>query len=911
MKKKIIFITYMITVFIFTIIRCLLPGEQREERVRFGVNGTEKVELYGNQMLRMEFRCLKEGVSGISFEYSDNDIDFEEETIRAKIYRGNVNLQLIQDEIVELAQQVDETEIYLPIQKQILPGEQITAILIGTGTEEGPVFQVSEGAENYSTFFLNGEMKADKYLAASAFYDYRARNFDKIIIDCIVLLLSGGVIYLIHDKTGIVFRKISLKFKREKRRSMLRKFDVKQILKIIREKKKKAVAFVLLVIGIIVLLDYTYYYAVEKAANECVDVTITRVKESDSVYYLKEGVKLAETFRAEENNLSGVGLAMKDLDDKDGIIKVTVQEGICGKELFQAQYPISELAEGKERREGNKKGDNGNSNLKNNVWLEFPQVLETSENKEYTIIIELADMEGQSIGIYYRENTSAKGLNVTIDGETTAFIMGASGLYKHNLFLKPMYLILCVLLFLFLSTMCYLIFIKRAEFCNCFLAIMLMLGIIYTLVITVYAVPDEPWHIDTAYRVSNQLMGIENAKGPNRAYKRSSDFEPTAMDNVNISVDSYRKLYEELISTSQDEQLKPGYVANTLANATRFNYLPQALGFTIARMLHLGYLPMILLGRIWNLAAAVFLMYFGLKKLPFGKTIFAIIGMLPITLQQVMSCSYDPVLIGCAYIFVGYCLFLAYTEEEVYLNDIIIMMLSGGMLAACKGGVYLPLVFLILLIPFKRKLFNKKWLPVIGMLCLCVLFMFGRQFASKIFTIVTMTAGSVFGRAEQVELYTVSYFIQNPIELLRVFENTFMLLSDHYIATFVGGLMGWLNVRVYWFVVFGFCLLLFMASMRGKTAKQYVSFGDKCYFSLICLGCLGLIAVSMLVSWTPMGNEAILGIQGRYFIPFMGVGLCALRNQKLVYQKKNPRMLLFGACILQMLVISQILMSVL
>jgi uncharacterized membrane protein len=426
-------------------------------------------------------------------------------------------------------------------------------------------------------------------------------------------------------------------------------------------------------------------------------------------------------------------------------------------------------------------------------------------------------------------------------------------------------------------------------------------------VITAYAVPDEPSHIDTVYRVSNQLMGVESAKGPNRVYKRVDDIDPTALDHVDISTDSYQKLYEGLFTRCKDETLESTYASNNLANATRLNYLPAAIGFTIVRLLHLGYLPMILFGRFLNFLAAAIMMYFAVRKAPFGKTIFAIVGILPITLQQIISCSYDPVLIGCAYLFIAYTLYLAYTEEQVWLNDILVLMFTGGLISACKGGVYLPLVCFAFIIPFKRKMVNRKWLPVIGMLFLCALLLFSRQFASKLFTVFTAAQGTVFGRVEQTELYSATYLVSHPMQLFRILENTVMLLSDHYLATFVGGLMGWLNVRVAWFIVFAFCILLFLAALKGKNEKQYVTALDRGYFTLVSLGCLGLVMASMLISWTPMGNEAILGVQGRYFTPFICIWLSTIRNEKLVYQKKNPGTLLFAGCMMQLLVISQIL----
>ena len=80
---------------------------------------------------------------------------------------------------------------------------------------------------------------------------------------------------------------------------------------------------------------------------------------------------------------------------------------------------------------------------------------------------------------------------------------------------------------------------------------------------------------------------------------------------------------------------------------------------------------------------------------------------------------------------------------------------------------------------------------------------------------------------------------------------------------------------------------------------------------ILCLGSLGLVALSMLVSWTPFGDTAILGIQGRYFLPFLGIAVLLLRNSSITYKGKSGILLVFAAAMLNVCVFSQILLVVL
>lgn len=58
-----------------------------------------------------------------------------------------------------------------------------------------------------------------------------------------------------------------------------------------------------------------------------------------------------------------------------------------------------------------------------------------------------------------------------------------------------------------------------------------------------------------------------------------------------------------------------------------FKYLPAAVGFTIARLLHFNTITMIMFGRWMNALASILLMWIAIRKLPFGKASFAVFGL--------------------------------------------------------------------------------------------------------------------------------------------------------------------------------------------------------------------------------------------------------------------------------------------
>ena len=96
------------------------------------------------------------------------------------------------------------------------------------------------------------------------------------------------------------------------------------------------------------------------------------------------------------------------------------------------------------------------------------------------------------------------------------------------------------------------------------------------------------------------------------------------------------------------------------------------------------------------------MVYFGMKKLPFGKMTLFLLALLPMNLQQCTSFSYDAVISGTILLYSCYCIAYAYSEEPVKPRDILIMGILSIVFIYGKSGVYLPMCLLALLIPAKR-----------------------------------------------------------------------------------------------------------------------------------------------------------------------------------------------------------------
>ena len=896
-KKNIIFGIYIILCELILCVRVFFLKDYEVERVSYGYEQEEGYALTKNTLIETQFLAEYSQMSGIGLFYFSNDNIYEDEELVVDLYL-NDSVQKSDTYNILLSEQRNETQIFIPFEQSDIKGNKITVKIYGknlsSDEEECPSIGFSKYTKTQAGVKVNG-LKKNEYLTMDAYYRIDAINNLAVYMQFFIAIGSGVLIYVLAI-TG----KIEAKGLKRRKNSKLNKesFEKKDNLRlnVILKSKKVILGFAILIVFMVVLLEYTYHFSVREYANEGKKIIVNQNDNKEEYFLLKKGDVLNQSLICSEENWGGVGLIFETLDKAEtGNIVLAVSEEGMNTPIFENVYSLSEIKV--EEETGLVQEDY--------VYLEFPQILYQSKGRRYTLSFRLENDEQGDIKILM----SSKGgiAKASLNGGNQTFNLYLEGYYKTNLFLKRLFKVLSVFLLGFIMAIYFFCFVKKVKYDKLFLTVIGCLGIIYCFIIPMYTTPDEPSHIDTAYRVSNQIMGYKDTDSPYTMYKRGEDIDIEPQTEINT--ESYRYLYNNLFKRSNNNELKEAFGRNNLNNATSVFYFPAALGITLGRILGLGILPTLMLGRILNLLVTLLLMYWGIKQIPFGKVVLFVIALLPITLQQIMSFSYDAIIIGISYVYIGYCLKWAYTEKKIYITETIMMIIIGYMIATCKGGVYLPLAFLYLLIPMKRGKITKKGIIFWGSIILLTVSFFVEQ-NINVFTRLTSAQGTVVGGASKEELYSLAYFLKNPTELIRIFENTFYSQGDSLVHTTLGGRLGWLSVQTQWILAIGFLFLMFLSGLKDKNEKQYIFAKDRIWMGLVSMGSFGLVMVSMLVAWTPFGSDEILGVQGRYFLPFLGLLILLFRNEQLIYRKKKNESIIFAGCILQMFAVSQILLGI-
>lgn len=869
-----------------------------------GTNADSTYELTDGRYIDTAFRVRDTGLRGVLLNGYDADaMTFEDEMLIVDFWDEDTGRELQHTEVL-LRDQYDGTNIYIPLEQEPEKSAHIRFRIQTKGLRRrGLSLGVSKTPGYASRMWKSGTFSS-MYLCASLCYDSVEYNYLKPLIYFAVEILIGVLLLVYAGR-----EKLPVFGKREKLRRTPGKVRWPGLL----------AGLAVIWAGMFVFFDFVYLKTVEVAVSKKdIDIVCHESAETRARAVLSEGDELSQLFLIDEDNLSALGLHILE-DSRDGsVLTYQVYDG-AGKKVADGGCIVSSAPEVSDQltdeaedeiapvvRTDSPDGGEENVEIEAYAVLDFPEALPASANHYYTLKLQANNLNGGYIAL-------ATGLGPNYpyakNGVPAAGNLCMVSLHSSRMFLKPMFAALVTVLTVFLSLLYLSLSLSEVRAEQIFLPCVIVLGLVYSFLIPPYCVPDERAHIDTAYRISNRMLGVEEIPGADRAYKRACDIDPSKENTIDISAEVYVELWGELFARAEDETYQIAYTGNVVENATMLNYLPAALGFTAARLLHLSHLSMIMLGRWFNLCVVAFLLWLGIRKAPFGKDVLAVVGLLPMVLQQIASCSYDGLLLGAVYVFASYCLSLVYAKEK-NLFDLLVMFVSGCFVAANKGGVYLPLLGMVLLIFWENResvLRRLRW-AVLAAFPFGLVFL--AQFSNRILGLFLRTQGDVYREGET--LYTLSYFIESPKEFVRIFQNTLVSRMDYFIQEMTGSRLGRLNVNVPWFLLVGFVFLIFLCLLRTEEDRDQIRIrtGYRVYLWFLCAASAGLIMLSMLLAWTQVGTDYIQGLQGRYFLPLLIILLLIGRCDAIQIRGGRKARPVLAAGILNALTIGYALLSV-
>lgn len=329
------------------------------------------------------------------------------------------------------------------------------------------------------------------------------------------------------------------------------------------------------------------------------------------------------------------------------------------------------------------------------------------------------------------------------------------------------------------------------------------------------------------------------------------------------SINSIEEQFQQSKYLNQDKDGGYESYGGKLITYGEISYLPSAIGFYLCRFLNLTFVICFKMGKVFNLLAYLLIMSYAIKTSKIAKKLLVVIGLIPTNLFLACQYSYDPAVMSGITLGVVF-LFNWFTDKEfkVDFKNFLIFLLAM-LYGSFPKPVYIPLILLFLLVPEDRFRDKKQSIQLkIGTLCICLLVM-----ATFVLPVITNTAvadvrGGNTSVSEQLKL-----ILNHPIGYVKV-------LNDTMVARFFGNFFGNSIVNFSYIGILsdnlylGFLFLIFFVFFTD-TNKYELNLKSRFICLLTVLMLVLLIFTALYLSFTPVGENLINGVQSRYFLPLM------------------------------------------
>lgn len=461
---------------------------------------------------------------------------------------------------------------------------------------------------------------------------------------------------------------------------------------------------------------------------------------------------------------------------------------------------------------------------------------------------------------------------------TTKYIEG----YWSKTFLVP-----CAALgIITISIVIYNLYKSNKKIEKIFLSIMIPLGIFYMVFMLPTYAPDESAHIWKAYEVSQGYLYPKHNK---QGIMQGTDIPVILIEAKQETLNKYGTLNELLFRNTDYND-----TVNVMSPANKYSfvlYIPAAISFFIMRTLNVSVLLGIYGGKLLNFIIFLLGGYYALKKIPFGIYILFTFMFMPMVLQQAVSISADSLINTGLFVYTAYTIALIKQEDKIKFNQAVIYTLLCIFIALTKLP-YLPIIGLGLMIFFKKNTTKKVKITAVIVSCLICLAVLGGNYIYNNKLITDIEEDYVIKNNLDAK-QQINYLMEKPIRVQQVFMKTMELYGQFYIESCISSPLGWLNIPINQINTITFVFIL-LFSIVIENNKVSFNIKERIWTLFITIGIVFLVVIGLYITWTPVGAEAAVGVQGRYFIPIILPLLLCFSPKENYIKIKNVEYILPG-----------------
>lgn len=404
---------------------------------------------------------------------------------------------------------------------------------------------------------------------------------------------------------------------------------------------------------------------------------------------------------------------------------------------------------------------------------------------------------------------------------------------------------------------------KESTIYQTFLFLSLFLGSLFSILIPLYQVPDEETHLNELYK----YLG-EDIKFSQKTEYYGDTLRLIGNYNEKVNIKKYIATNKKLDIICDIKKLDIHII----------RYLPQSIGIIISELLNL---PIIFSITLSELLAILFYTLVGrktLKLMPIKKELMMMIILLPICIQQAGSFSYDMMLLSFSFLFIANIFNLKLVKTKITNRDLAKLIAILLIIALIKIP-YILLSLLIFILPKEKITLFKKLKNITN------------TKISKITLIITSLIIVILTTKILININYIKVllaFLINPIASISLIIRTLIEHFGFYVMS-IFGYFGWhdtpVSIKFGIFIIINLLLINFWSDNNYQ--EKNLSKQDNIYIFLSGIFSCVIIIIS-LFDWTIIYNgidttnftisdyakyisnmHDILGIQGRYFVPFL------------------------------------------
>lgn len=334
------------------------------------------------------------------------------------------------------------------------------------------------------------------------------------------------------------------------------------------------------------------------------------------------------------------------------------------------------------------------------------------------------------------------------------------------------------------------------------------------------------------------------------------DVYDAALDRVNASE-------EVLLTSDRFDSISYSYLG----------HIPAAIGLWLARGFGLSLSLQVLVGKLFGLLFYAWCCFMAVRVSPVRKNVIAVVMLVPGMLFLAANYSYDTWAMGLLAIACAYVL-RELNSDEAMTRRTAALLFFVFILGMGPKAIYFPLVGLLLLIPKERfdSRVNRKWF-IIGA---CVLATFvALSFVAPFLAASGQGATDTRGGLDVNAPEQLRFVVNEPLSAIWV-------LVAYMMTAFLPVLVPFSTAS---FAYFGelasgwhYAIIAFLAFVAftdiDKRKKPYMRPVGVLWTFVIVVCVTLLMELALYVSFTPVRNPLVSGMQGRYFFPIIIPLLC-------------------------------------